>query len=86
MQRFFVVVFLITKKRKVQATEHASAEPANDAEMKHTVSIYRFNGQNATNWMAAVHLTSPTAIMNSCRAPRRSGGLAAGTHFIHCYS
>lgn len=45
---FFVVVFLfcfvplITKKRKVQATEPANAEPANDAKMKHTVPVIVF--------------------------------------------
>lgn len=37
-----VCVFLITKKRKLQATEHASAEPENDAEMKHTVPVILF--------------------------------------------
>lgn len=38
----FVLLFFITKKRKVQATEPASAEPENDAEMKHTVPLIVF--------------------------------------------
>lgn len=70
---FLFCFVLITKKRQVQATEHASAEPENGAEARHTVPGTLFytspNGHNATHWMAAVQPTCAPATANSCRTP-----------------